>query len=100
MLPPVPAIFLSSATLNFSNQVECSLNYNVNYLRKFNVKYNNYAQTFQPNYDFIARIAKNYDCRFYIDGNEYPFESLKPPAPAPPAPLVPKLPPPPPATTK
>jgi len=66
---------LSSATLNFSNQVECSLNYNVNYLRKFNVKYNNYAQTFQPNYDFIARIAKNYDCRFYIDGNEYLIKS-------------------------
>jgi len=44
-------------------------------LRKFNVKYNDYAQTFQPNFDFIARIAKNYDCRFYIDGNEYLIKS-------------------------
>ena len=66
---------LSSATINIGTQIDCSLNYNVNYLRKFNVKYNDYANTLQPNYDFIARTAKNYDCRFFIDGNEYYIKS-------------------------
>jgi hypothetical protein len=66
---------LSSATITIGNQIDCSLNYNTKYTRKFNIKYNNYSDALQPNYDFIARIAKNYDCRFYIDGNEYKIKS-------------------------
>jgi hypothetical protein len=66
---------LSSATINIGSKIDCTLNYNTKYTRKFNVKYNNYSESLQPNYDFIARIAKNYDCRFYIDGNEYKIKS-------------------------
>lgn len=66
---------LSSATINIGQSINCSLHYNTRYDRKYTVQYNNLPDIYQPYYDFIARTAKNYDCRFYIDGNEYSIKS-------------------------
>ena len=63
---------LTSAAINIGNSVSCTLNYNCSYDTKFTIDLpvtNNNAE------DFIARVAKNYDIRFYIDGNEYYIKS-------------------------
>lgn len=61
---------LESATINISESPLISLNYNCKYDQKFQVQYNNVAQNVYGASDFIARTAKNYDCRFYIDSNQ------------------------------
>jgi hypothetical protein len=67
---------LSSATINIGQHISCTLNYNTRYDSKFTIDYNNLTSGQQAaNYDFIAREAKNYDCRFYLDGNEYSIKS-------------------------
>ena len=63
---------LTSAAINIGNNISCTLNYNCSYDTKFSIDLpvtNNNAE------DFIARAAKNYDVRFYIDGNEYYIKS-------------------------
>jgi hypothetical protein len=54
---------LTSAAINISNNVRCNLNYNCLYNQFVTIQYADY---FPPNYDFIARTAKNYDCKFFV----------------------------------
>jgi len=54
---------LTSASINISNNVRCNLNYNCLYNQFVLIQYADY---FPPNYDFIARTAKNYDCKFFV----------------------------------
>jgi hypothetical protein len=54
---------LSSANIQIGNTVRCSLTYNAYYDQIFN--FIEPANIFPSNYDFLARVAKNYDCRFY-----------------------------------
>ena len=59
-----PRNLLTSASLQISNTVRCTLNYNAYYDQLFNMI--PFADAFPSNYDFLARVAKNYDCRFYV----------------------------------
>ena len=61
---------LESANITISESPSISLTYNCKYDQKFQVQYNNVAQNVYGASDFIARTAKNYDCRFYIDSNQ------------------------------
>lgn len=63
---------LSSATINIGQNISCTLNYNCRYDTKFTI---DLPVTNDTGEDFIARTAKNYDTRFYIDGNEYYIKS-------------------------
>ena len=54
---------LTSANINISNNVRCSLNYNCLFDQFVSIQFADY---FPPNYDFLARTAKNYDCKFYV----------------------------------
>lgn len=64
-----PRNLLTSASIQISNTVRCTLNYNAYYDQIFNLI--QFADVFPSNYDFLARVAKNYDCRFYAtDGND------------------------------
>ena len=54
---------LTSASIQIGNTIRCSLNYNAYYDQIFNPI--QFADAFPSNYDFLARVAKNYDCRFY-----------------------------------
>ena len=54
---------LTSASINISNNIRCNLNYNCLYNQFVSIQYADY---FPPNYDFIARTAKNYDCKFFV----------------------------------
>lgn len=54
---------LTSATLNITNNVRCSLNYNCAFEQFVTIQFADY---FPPNYDFLARTAKNYDCKFFV----------------------------------
>lgn len=65
---------LTQAQINIGEEVNCTLNYQCKYTDKFNISVQN-AGSLVNLYDFIARTAKNYDCRFYIDGNEYLIKS-------------------------
>lgn len=56
----LPKNLLTSASLQIGNTVRCSLNY---YDQLF--EHIQFADAFPDNYDFLARVAKNYDCRFY-----------------------------------
>jgi hypothetical protein len=58
-----PRNLLSSASIQISSTVRCTLNYNAYYDQLF--KPISFADAFPSNYDFLARVAKNYDCRFY-----------------------------------
>jgi hypothetical protein len=58
-----PRNLLSSASLQIGNTVRCNLNYNAYYDQIFDLI--QFADAFPSNYDFLARVAKNYDCRFY-----------------------------------
>jgi hypothetical protein len=58
-----PGNLLTSASLQIGETIRCSLNYNAYYDQIFNLI--QFADAFPPNYDFLARVAKNYDCRFY-----------------------------------
>lgn len=59
----LPRNLLTSASLQIGNTVRCSLNYNAYYDQIF--EQIQFADAFPQNYDFLARVAKNYDCRFY-----------------------------------
>lgn len=64
-----PKNLLTSASIQISDTVRCSLNYNAYYDQIFELI--QFADAFPANYDFLARVAKNYDCRFYAtDGND------------------------------
>ncbi len=54
---------LTSASINISNNVRCSLNYNCSFDQFVNIQFADY---FPPNYDFLARTARNYDCKFFV----------------------------------
>lgn len=54
---------LTSASINVSNNVRCSLNYNCSFDQFVNIQFADY---FPPNYDFLARTARNYDCKFFV----------------------------------
>lgn len=54
---------LTSATINISNGVTCSLNYNCLFDQFVEIQF---ADVFPTNYDFLARTAKNYDCKFFV----------------------------------
>jgi hypothetical protein len=58
-----PKNLLTSASLQIGNTVRCTLNYNAYYDQLFELI--QFADAFPQNYDFLARVAKNYDCRFY-----------------------------------
>jgi hypothetical protein len=59
---------LTSAQITIGSNVSCTLGYNCSYDTKFTI---DLPVTNNSGEDFIARTAKNYDVRFYIDGNEY-----------------------------
>ena len=63
-----PKNLLTSASLQIGNTVRCTLNYNAYYDQIFELI--QFADAFPANYDFLARVAKNYDCRFYAT-NQY-----------------------------
>jgi hypothetical protein len=64
-----PKNLLTSASLQIGNTVRCNLSYNAYYDQIFELI--KFADAFPQNYDFLARVAKNYDCRFYAtDGND------------------------------
>lgn len=58
-----PKNLLTSASLQIGNTVRCTLNYSAYYDQLFELI--QFADAFPQNYDFLARVAKNYDCRFY-----------------------------------
>jgi hypothetical protein len=58
-----PRNLLTSASLQIDSTVRCTLNYNAYYDQIF--EQIQFADAFPANYDFLARVAKNYDCRFY-----------------------------------
>ena len=58
-----PKNLLNSASLQIGSTIRCTLNYNAYYDQIFELI--QFADAFPSNYDFLARVAKNYDCRFY-----------------------------------
>ena len=58
-----PKNLLTSASIQIGDTIRCSLNYNAYYDQIFELI--QFADVFPSNYDFLARVAKNYDCRFY-----------------------------------
>lgn len=64
-----PKNLLTSASLQIGSTIRCSLNYNAYYDQIFELI--QFADAFPSNYDFLARVAKNYDCRFYASQDEF-----------------------------
>ena len=69
-----PKNLLTSASLQIGSTIRCSLNYNAYYDQIFELI--QFADAFPQNYDFLARVAKNYDCRFYATNGYNNFDSL------------------------
>lgn len=70
-----PKNLLKSASIQIGNTVRCTLNYNAYYDQLFELI--QFADYFPQNFDFLARVAKNYDCRFYAtDGNDHLLKIL------------------------
>lgn len=70
-----PKNLLTSASLQIGNTIRCSLTYNAYYDQLF--EFIQFADVFPQNYDFLARVAKNYDCRFYATNvNDSYFKSF------------------------
>ncbi len=64
-----PRNLLTSASIQIGNTIRCSLNYNCYFDQLF--QQIEFAEYFPQNFDFLARTAKNYDCRFYAtEGND------------------------------
>jgi len=63
-----PKNLLTSASLQIGSTIRCSLNYNAYYDQIFELI--QFADVFPSNYDFLARVAKNYDCRFNVTAND------------------------------
>jgi hypothetical protein len=59
----LPRNLLTSASIQIGSSVRCTLNYNAYYDQIFELI--QFADAFPSNFDFLARVAKNYDCRFY-----------------------------------
>ena len=66
---------LSSANIAIGDIINCTLTYQTRYTNKFSLVYALDAGGTPEDFDFIARTAKNYDCRFMIDGNNYKIVS-------------------------
>jgi len=64
-----PKNLLTSASLQISSTIRCTLNYNAYYDQIFELI--QFVDAFPSNYDFLARVAKNYDCRFYATQDEF-----------------------------
>jgi len=64
-----PKNLLTSASLQIGNTIRCTLNYNAYYDQIFEPI--QFVDAFPSNYDFLARVAKNYDCRFYATQDEF-----------------------------
>ena len=69
-----PKNLLTSASLQIDNNINCTLNYNAYYDQIFELI--QFADAFPSNYDFLARVAKDYDCRFYASENDQMFKVL------------------------
>lgn len=63
-----PKNLLTSASLQIDKTIRCTLNYNAYYDQLFELI--QFADIFPANFDFLARVAKNYDCRFYVSEND------------------------------
>ena len=71
---------LSSAEIQIGENISANLNYETRYDKKFDIVYAGSESNTNPppdilNADFIARQARNFDCRYYIDGNQYKIKS-------------------------
>ena len=66
---------LSSASISLGDNVSVSLTYQTRYDNKFEIVYAEELSAAPAKMDFIGRIARNYDCRFYIDGQNYRIKS-------------------------
>ena len=62
---------LSNAVITIGDSINCTLTYQTKYTNKFDIIYASNLDGTAEDFDFIARTAKNFDCRFFIDGNEY-----------------------------
>lgn len=58
-----PRNLLTSASIQIGSNVRCTLNYNCLFDNLFTAI--EFANVFPQSYDFLARTAKNYDCRFF-----------------------------------
>ena len=65
---------LTSATVNIGKNLNCNLQYNNYFSDKFGLTVTTVADD-AANLDFVARVAKYYDTRFYIDGSPYLIQS-------------------------
>ena len=64
-----PKHLLTSASINIENDVKIQLSYNSSYTQKFQeIRYINADPP--VSLDFLARAAKNYDCRFNVTAND------------------------------
>ena len=64
-----PKHLLTSASINIENDVKIQLSYNSSYTQKFQeIRYINADPA--VSLDFLARAAKNYDCRFNVTAND------------------------------
>jgi len=64
-----PKHLLTSASINIENDVRIQLAYNSSYTQKFQeIRYINADPP--VSLDFLARAAKNYDCRFNVTAND------------------------------
>lgn len=66
---------LSSADISLGEIISANLTYQTRYDKKFEVIFADELKDDPGEHDFIARIARNYDCRFYIDGTNYLIKS-------------------------
>jgi hypothetical protein len=65
----LPKHLLTSASINIENDVRLQLSYNSSYDQKFQeIRYINADPP--ATLDFLARAAKNYDCRFNVTAND------------------------------
>jgi len=63
-----PKNLLTSAQITIDNGINISLAYNASFSQKFQeIRYISIDTA--PNLDFIARTAKNYDCKFYVSND-------------------------------
>jgi hypothetical protein len=70
-----PRNLLTSASIQIGNSIRCTLNYNCYFDQLFQEI--EFAEYFPQNFDFLARTAKNYDCRFYAtEGNDQMLKVL------------------------
>ena len=62
----LPKNALTTASIQISNSIKCNLEYLCKYDDIFDIQYA--SET--PIDDFLARTAKNYDCKFYISNDD------------------------------